>query len=192
MSRGKKKVGEALSMGKPEGGKGRPARGRADDKGPNEVGKVDVIRDDEGDGGRPPAGPELRERPSILEAVSVQPGDAIKHTGTSRPGIVTAKPYEPKTHGLTLLRFRHSRAKTRAQKNGMKELDVVLPLAACGEVISAMDEQRKWARLLQESFEDFEAIMGNPDWLIKDKAEKIELIVGTMHARILNFQKHLK
>lgn len=74
----------------------------------------------------------------------------------------------------------------------MKELDVVLPLSACGDIVSAMDEQRKWGKLLQESFEDFEAIMGNPDWLIKDKSEKIELIVGTMHARIINFQKHLK
>lgn len=74
----------------------------------------------------------------------------------------------------------------------MKELDVVLPLSACKEIVATMNEQRKWAKLLQESFEDFEAIMANPDWLIKDKADKIELIVGTMHSRILNFQKHVK
>jgi hypothetical protein len=128
------------------------------------------------------------------ESPTVQPGDAIKPTGPkpSKPGIFVASAYEPKTHGLTLLRYRHARAKTRAEKFGMKELDVVMPLGACGEIVSTMNEQRKWAELLQESFEDFEAIMGNPDWLIKDKAEKLELIIGTMHSRILNFQKHIK
>ena len=128
------------------------------------------------------------------ETPTVQPGDAIKATGPkpSRPSIFVANSYEPKTHGLTLLRYRHARAKTRAEKFGMKELDVVMPLGACSEIVSSLNEQRKWAELLQESFEDFEAIMGNPDWLIKDKAEKIELIIGTMHSRILNFQKHIK
>lgn len=55
-----------------------------------------------------------------------------------------------------------------------------------------METQKKWGKLVLESLEDFEAIMGNPDWLIKDKADKVEMLLGTLHARLTNLQKNLE
>lgn len=59
-------------------------------------------------------------------------------------------------------------------------------------MILRMEGQKKWGKLVLESLEDFEAIMGNPDWLIRDKADKVEMLLGTLHSRLTNLQKNLE
>ena len=55
-----------------------------------------------------------------------------------------------------------------------------------------MEGQKKWGKLVLESIEDFEAIMGNPEWLIRDKADKVEMLLGTLHSRLTNLTKNLE
>ena len=59
-------------------------------------------------------------------------------------------------------------------------------------MILRMEGQKKWSKMVLESLEDFEAIMGNPDWLIRDKADKVEMLLGTLHSRLTNLQKNLE
>lgn len=59
-------------------------------------------------------------------------------------------------------------------------------------MILRMEGQKKWGKLVLESIEDFEAIMGNPDWLIRDKADKVEMLLGTLHSRLTNLNKNLE
>jgi hypothetical protein len=126
-----------------------------------------------------------------LEQVSVRPGDPFRPKQT-RPNVIQAEAYEPKSSGITLLRYRHSRAATALEKGKAKRMDICLPFEASKEIIEKMDTHRKWTKLVLESIEDFEALMQNPDWLIKDKAEKIEMLVATMHARITTLKRTLE
>jgi hypothetical protein len=66
--------------------------------------------------------------------------------------------------------------------------EVGIPLHKAREMIEQSDYQRKWAKLVLESIEDFEAIMANPEWLVEAKASRIDMIVGTMHSRITNLK----
>lgn len=59
-------------------------------------------------------------------------------------------------------------------------------------MVEKSDLQRKWSKMALESIEDFEALMANPDWLIEERAKRIEQIVGTMHARLTNFKRTLE
>ena len=59
-------------------------------------------------------------------------------------------------------------------------------------MILRMKGQKKWSKMVLESIEDFEAIMGNPDWLIRDKADKVEMLLGTLQSRLTNLNKNLE
>ena len=131
------------------------------------------------------------QRPELLEQIPVQPGDAVKQRGT-RPGVIRAKAYEHKTQGFTLFRYRFARAKTSLENGLVRQTEISVPFKTAEEMMLRMETQKKWGKLVLESLEDFEAIMGNPDWLIKDKADKVEMLLGTLHARLTNLQKNLE
>ena len=103
------------------------------------------------------------------------PGAPIKRTG-------------PKAGGWTILRHRTTRAEGQVLARAIETAEIGLPLRKAREMIDQADHQRKWAKLVLESIEDFEAVMANPEWLVKDKAARIEMIVGTMHSRITNLK----
>jgi hypothetical protein len=126
-----------------------------------------------------------------LEQVSIRPGDPIKGRGT-RPGFIRVPPYEPKSGGFTLLRHRQSRAAKAVQDGKVKSAEICLPLQSASEIVIALDTHKKWTRLVLESIEDFEAIMANPEWLVTDKAKQLEMIIGTMHARITTLKNNLE
>lgn len=128
---------------------------------------------------------------SPLQA-TLQPGDPIKARGP-RPGFIKQEaPKELKSNGWTILRHRTSRAESRVETKALCTAEVGIPLKKARELIDASDAIKKRTKLCLESIEDFEAIMANPDWLIKDKASRIEMIVGTMHARLTLLKTHLE
>ena len=71
-------------------------------------------------------------------------------------------------------------------------MHVCLPLDKAKDIIDKMDTMKKWSEFCLESIEEFDAISANPDWLVQDKAKRLEMILGTMHARISNLKKTLK
>jgi len=177
-----------------ENGKGRksrlggsPARGEPT----RPAGKPYVANDDARDGGINSNGQGVLRQPEQLEQVSVRPSDPSKQR-SSRPNIIQAQPYETKSGGFTLLRHRHARAAKAIENGKVKQAEIGLPVSATTEIIERLDSERKWARMVLESIEDFEAIMANPEWLINDKAGRIEMIIGTMHSRITNLKKTIE
>ena len=187
----KKKVGKAVPL---ENGKkrkgglgGSPSRGEPT----RPAGKPYVANDDAGDGSVQRNGQGVLRQPEQLEQVSVRPGDPFKQR-SPRPGFILAQPYETKSGGFTLLRYRHARAAKAIENGKVKRAEIGLPVSATTEIIERLDAERKWAKMVLESIEDFEAIMANPEWLVKDKADKIEMIIGTMHSRIANLKKTIE
>lgn len=190
--RAKKKVGETLPVEDRPRGKGGAVGGHASRGDIGSPGKRDVLPDDARDGGEQRNGQGVLQRPEQLEQVSVRPGDPIKPRGP-RPGVFKdTEPKELKSGGWSILRHRTSRAESRVRAKALHTAEVGIPLKKARELIDQADALRKRTKLCLESIEDFEAIMSNPDWLIADKASKIEMIVGTMHARLSNLKTHLQ
>jgi hypothetical protein len=187
----KPKVGKAVPVADSQGRKGglvgSPPRGEPT----RPAGQRDGVADDAGNVVGQHLDKGVLRQPEQLEQVSVRPGDPFRPR-KSRPNFITAQPYEPKSSGFTLLRHRHSRAVKAIEDGKVKRAEIGLPIEATTEMIAKMDNQKKWAKLVLESIEDFEAIMLNPDWLIPDKAKQIEMIVGTMHSRATNFKNTLE
>jgi hypothetical protein len=184
-----KKLGKTVQVGEPKRRKGGPVGSRKDNEGLGSPRQGDGAPNDASDvrGGSDVGG--VLQRPPLLEQLPVQPGDAVKRRGAYE--AKAPKEYELKTDGFTLFRYRASRAKSLHAKKGGAEPHVCLPLASANKMMEAMDYQKKWGELTLESIEEFEAIIANPEWLVQDKAKKIQLIVATMHARITNLTKSL-
>ncbi len=176
-------------MGEPKRRKGGPVGSRKDDAGPGSPRQGDVAPNDASDVRGGHDGQGLLQRPPLLEQLPVQPGDAVKRRGAASGEV--KETYEPKTDSFTLFKHRASRAKGWHAKKGGAEPHVCVPLASANKMMEAMAYQRRWGELTLESIEEFEAIMANPEWLIDDKAKKVELIIATMHARITNLIKTL-
>lgn len=187
----KKKVGEAVPL---ENGKRRKSGlGGSTSRGEptRPAGKPYVANDDASNGSVSRNGQGVLRLPAQLEQIPVQPGDPIKQRGT-RPGFILAQPYEPKSGGISLLRYRYARASKSVEDGKAKTAQVCLPLQASKEIVTALDKNKKGAKMVLESIEDFEAIMANPEWLVTDRAKQIEMIIGTMHARITTFKKNIE
>lgn len=187
----KAKVGKAVQVANSQGRKGNPVGSRTGSEPTAPVGQRNVVPNDAGNDSVKRNGEGVLQRPEQLEPIPVRPGDPIKQRGT-RPGFIRKEEYEPKSHGLTLFRHRQSRAAKAVENGKAKTREICLPLQSATEIVIALDTHKKWAKLVLESIEDFEAIMGNPEWLVPQKAKQIEMIVGTMHARITNLKKNLE
>lgn len=187
----KPKVGKAVPLADSQGRKGRPVGSPARGEPSRPVGQRDGIADDAGNVVGQHLDKGVLRQPEQLEQVSVRQGDPIKQRGT-RPGFVRVPPYEPKSGGITLLRHRQSRAAKAVEAGKAKTAEICLPLQSATEIVIALDTHKKHTRLVLESIEDFEAIMGNPEWLVPDKAKKLEMIIGTMHARLTTLKKNLE
>lgn len=189
--RAKKKVGETLPVEDRPRGKGGAAGGHASRGEPGSLGQRDGLPDDARDGGEQRNGQGVLQRPEQLEQVSLRPGDPIKRRGT-RPGFIQAEVKQPTSSGWTILRYRVSRAEGSVRAKAINTAEICLPLKKAREMVEKSDLQRKWSKMALESIEDFEALMANPDWLIEERAKRIEQIVGTMHARLTNFKRTLE
>lgn len=187
----KKKVGKAVPVANSQGRKGGLGRSPARGEPTRPAGKRDGVSDDARDDSVKRNEQGVLRQPEQLEPLLVRPGDPIKERGT-RPGFIRVPSYEPKSNGFTLLRHRQTRAAKAVQEGKSKTAEICLPLQSATEIITAMDTHRKWTKLVLESIEDFEAIMVNPEWLVADRAKKLEMIIGTMHARITNLKKNLE
>lgn len=89
------------------------------------------------------------------------------------------------------MRHKVARIKAARKQNRPAQKEVCLPVEEAEAIVNQLNEQRRWAGMVIDAADDFEAIMDNPDWLITDKAKRIELIIGTLHSRLLNLRKHL-
>lgn len=187
----KAKVGEAVLAANSQGRKSGPVRGPASSEPTPSAGQRDVVPNDAGDDSVQRNGEGVLRQPKQLEPIPVQPGDPIKQRGT-RPGFIRKEEYEPKSHGITLFRHRYSRAAKAVENGKAKTREICLPLQSASEIVIALDAHKKKALLVLESIEDFEAVMANPEWLVPQKAKQIEMIVGTMHARITNLKNNLE
>jgi hypothetical protein len=186
-----KAVGKTIPLADSKGREGRPVGSEPRGEPTPSAGTGNVASNDERNvEGQHDTGGVL-QRPELLEQIPVQPGDAVKQRGT-RPGVIRAKAYEHKTQGFTLFRYRFARAKTSLENGLVRQTEISVPFKTAEEMMLRMETQKKWGKLVLESLEDFEAIMGNPDWLIKDKADKVEMLLGTLHARLTNLQKNLE
>ena len=187
----KEKVGKALPLADSQGRKGglvgSPPRGQP----PRVSGQRDGVANDAGDGSVKRNEQGVLRQPEQLEPLLVRPGDPIRPR-LSRPNVIQAESYEPKSGGFTLLRHRHSRAAKAIEDGKIKKAEICLPIEATTEIIAKMDNHRKWTKMVLESLEDFESVMNNPDWLVPDKAKQVEMIIGTMHARITNLKNTLE
>jgi hypothetical protein len=184
-------VGEAVLAANSQGRKSGPVRGPASSEPTPSAGQRDVVPNDAGDDSVQRNGEGVLRQPKQLEPIPVQPGDPIKQRGT-RPGFIRKEEYEPKSHGITLFRHRYSRAAKAVENGKAKTREICLPLQSASEIVIALDAHKKKALLVLESIEDFEAVMANPEWLVPQKAKQIEMIVGTMHARITNLKNNLE
>jgi hypothetical protein len=187
----KPKVGKAIPLANSQGRKGRPVGSRTGSEPTSQVGERDVVSNDERDGSGEHDTRGVLQRPELLEQIPLRPGDAIKQRGT-RPGFIRAETYEHKTQGFTLFRYRFARAKNSVEKGRVRQTEVSVPFRTAEEMILRMEGQKKWSKMVLESIEDFEAIMGNPDWLIRDKADKVEMLLGTLQSRLTNLNKNLE
>lgn len=187
----KKKVGKAVPVANGKGRKGRPVGSPPRGEPTRPAGQRDGVADDARDGSVKRNEQGVLRQPEQLEPLLVRPGDPIRPR-LARPNVITVETYEPKSGGFTLLRHRHSRA-TKAIKDGkIKRAEICLPIEATTEMIAKMNTFKKWTKMVLESIEDFEAIMNNPAWLVPDRAKQIEMIIGTMHARVTNLKNTLE
>ena len=187
----KAKMGKAVPLAVSQGRKGRPVGSRTGSEPTSPSGKRDVVPNDAGDDSVQRNGQGVLQRPEQLEPIPVQPGDPIKQRGT-RPGFIRKEEYEPKSHGITLFRHRYSRAAKAVENGKAKTREICVPLQSASEIVIALDAHKKWAKLVLESIEDYEAIMTNPEWLVPQKAKQIEMIVGTLQSRITNLKNNLE
>ena len=187
----KPKVGKAVPLADSQGRKSRPVGSPARGEPSRPVGQRDGIADDAGNVVGQHLNKGVLRQPEQLEQVSVRPGDPLKQRGT-RPGFIRVPSYEPKSGGFTLLRHRHSRASKAVEAGKVKTAEICLPLHSTGEIVIALDAHKKHTAMVLKSIEDFETIMGNPEWLVPDKAKKLEMIIGTMHARLTTLKKNLE
>ena len=187
----KKKMGKALPLADRQGRNGKTVGGGSRGEPTRPVGQQDGFANDAGNVVGQHLDKGVLRQPEQLEPLLVRPGDRLTKR-TTRPSFIRVPSYEPKSNGFTLLRHRHSRASKAVQKGKAKTAEVCLPLHSTGEIVIALNAHKKHTAMVLESIEEFESIMGNPEWLVPDKANKLEMIMGTMHARITNLKKNLE
>lgn len=59
-------------------------------------------------------------------------------------------------------------------------------------MVNLHNEHRKWAKLVLESIDDYDALMANPAWLVDDKTKKATTLLGTLQSRLTNFKRTLE
>jgi hypothetical protein len=91
-----------------------------------------------------------------------------------------------------MLRYRTARCESFTLRKNIRNADVLMPLSKAREMIEQADTQKKWAKLILESIEDYDAMMANPEWMLPDRAKKVEMLLGTLHARITNLKRTLE
>jgi hypothetical protein len=174
-----KKVGKAVSLAKPEGRPSGGQGGRADLGLPPVIRKSDGAPNDGGDAGRRPDGQGVLRQPEQLEQVSAGQADAKERRASA---------YEPKSEGLTLFRYRYSRAKAAIQKGKCKTHEVCISFQAATEIIEKLDKQSHFAKKALKSIDEFEDIMLNPNWDKKETYDRIDLMIATLHSTLTNFK----
>jgi hypothetical protein len=77
-------------------------------------------------------------------------------------------------------------------KRNILNAEVLMPLKKARELLEAREQMSKWTKLVLQSTEDFEAIMANPEWLVDERAKRIEQMLGTLHSRLTNLKRTLQ
>jgi hypothetical protein len=110
-----------------------------------------------------------------------------------RPGFIKEKPQrELRSTPWSILRYRTARAESHVTKRNILNAEVLMPLGKAREMLTQADEMKKWVKLCLESVEDFDAIMANPDWLVTDRAARIQKITTSMHARLTYLKRTIE